>query len=215
MSNYLAFDIETTAAPNAAFYFNPDDIKLGNIKDEAKRDAKIAEAKSAHMEKAALSPITGKILAVGFSEDGERSALTYETEAELIVETIKRISDQLMAQRPVTCWNGINFDFPFLFKRAILHDIQWPSHIWDLKKGYPHSCIIDLMRYWNMGNRMEFTKMDTVSRFLGGPGKPSGVTGGDFGKLFNGSDTDRIKAIDYLLNDMKILDHLTKTMLQI
>ena len=213
MSNYLAFDIETGPAKNALSYFSRKDVKLGNLKDTIKIEAKLAEAKDEFLDKAALSPITGKVLAVGFTDGAVHEILTYESEKEIITETLERIGSQLMQQRPVVGWNIIKFDFPFLFKRAMMLGVPWPQHIWDLKKGYPHSQIIDLMRYWNMGDWKEMTKMDTVNRFLCGFGKPSGVTGADFARLFNGTPEEREKAIDYALNDVKILDSLARKML--
>jgi len=215
MSNYLAFDIETGPAENALSYFSRSEVKLGNLKDLNKIEAKLAEAEDEFLDKAALSPITGKVLAVGLSDGAVHEVLTYESEKEIITETLERIGSQLMQQRPVVGWNIIKFDFPFLFKRAMMLGVPWPKHIWDLKKGYAHSQIIDLMRYWNMGDWKEMTKMDTVNRFLCGFGKPSGVTGADFARLFNGTPEKREKAIDYALNDVKILDSLTRKMLNL
>jgi len=213
MSNYLAFDIETGPAENALSYFSRSDVKLGNLKDPNKIEAKLAEAEDEFLDKAALSPITGKVLAVGLTDGEVHEVLTYVSEKEIITETLERIGSQLMQQRPVVGWNIIKFDFPFLFKRAMMLGVLWPKHIWDLKKGYAHSQIIDLMRYWNMGDWKEMTKMDTVNRFLCGFGKPSGVTGADFARLFNGTPEKRQEAIDYALNDVKILDSLTRKML--
>ena len=215
MSNYIAFDIETGPAENALSYFSRSEVKLGNLKDLNKIEAKLAEAEDEFLDKAALSPITGKVLAVGLSDGAVHEVLTYESEKEIITETLERIGSQLMQQRPVVGWNIIKFDFPFLFKRAMMLGVPWPKHIWDLKKGYAHSQIIDLMRYWNMGDWKEMTKMDTVNRFLCGFGKPSGVTGADFARLFNGTPEKREKAIDYALNDVKILDSLTRKMLNL
>jgi hypothetical protein len=186
---------------------------LGNLRDPNKIEAKLAEAEDEFLDKAALSPITGKVLAVGLTDGAVFEVLTYESEKRLISETLDRIGDQLMKQKPVVGWNIIKFDFPFIFKRAMMLGVPWPQHIWDLKKGYAHSQIIDLMRYWNMGDWKEMTKMDTVNRFLCGFGKPSGVTGADFARLFNGTPEEREKAIDYALNDVKILDSLTRKML--
>ena len=215
MSNYLAFDIETGPAKNALSYFSRSDVKLGNLKDTAKIEAKLAEAEDEFLDKAALSPITGKVLAVGLTDGAVFEVLTYESEKRLISETLERVSDQLIKQQPVVGWNIIKFDFPFLFKRAMMLGVPWPQHIWDLKKGYAHSQIVDLMRYWNMGDWREMTKMDTVNRFLCGFGKPSGVTGADFARLFNGTPEEREKAIDYALNDVKILDSLARKMLNL
>jgi DNA polymerase elongation subunit (family B) len=215
MSNYLCFDIETSATKNALSYFSRSEVKLGNLRDPNKIEAKLAEAEDEFLDKAALSPITGKVLAVGLTDGAVFEVLTYESEKRLISETLDRIGDQLMKQKPVVGWNIIKFDFPFIFKRAMMLGVPWPQHIWDLKKGYPHSQIIDLMTFWNMGNRMEMTKMDTVNRFLCGFGKPSGVTGADFARLFNGTPEEREKAIDYALNDVKILDSLARKMLNL
>jgi hypothetical protein len=44
MSNYLAFDIETGPSKNALSYFSRSDVKLGNLKDTIKIEAKLAEA---------------------------------------------------------------------------------------------------------------------------------------------------------------------------
>jgi DNA polymerase elongation subunit (family B) len=213
MSNYLAFDIETGPTKNALSYFSRSDVNLGVLKDPVKIEAKIAKAEDEFLDKAAISPFTGKVLAVGLTDGAVHEVLTYESEKEIITETLERIGSQLMQQRPVVGWNIIKFDFPFLFKRAMMLGVPWPQHIWDLKKGYAHSQIIDLMRYWNMGDWKEMTKMDTVNRFLCGFGKPSGVTGADFARLFNGTPEEREKAIDYALNDVKILDSLTRKML--
>ena len=215
MSHYLAFDIETGPTQNALSHFSRSEVKLGNLKDPGKVEAKLAEAEDEFLDKAALSPITGKVLAVGFTDGAVHEVLTYESEKEIITEALERIGNQLMQQRPVTGWNIIKFDFPFLFKRAMIHGVPFPSHIWDLKKGYPHSQIIDLMRYWNMGDWKEYTKMDTVCRILCGYGKPSGVTGADFARLFNGTPEQQEKAIDYALNEMKMLDSLTRKMLNL
>ena len=215
MSNYLCFDIETSATKNALSYFSRSEVKLGNLRDPNKIEAKLAEAEDEFLDKAALSPITGKVLAVGLTDGAVHEVLTYESEKEIITETLERIGSQLMQQRPVVGWNIIEFDFPFLYNRAMMLGVSWPSHLWDLKKGYPHSQIIDLMRYWNMGSWKKMTKMDTVNRFLCGFGKPSGVTGADFARLFNGSPEEREKAIDYALNDVKILDSLARKMLNL
>jgi predicted PolB exonuclease-like 3'-5' exonuclease len=213
MSNYLAFDIETGPTKNALSYFSRSDVNLGVLKDPVKIEAKIAKAEDEFLDKAAISPFTGKVLAVGLTDGAVHEVLTYESEKEIITETLERIGSQLMQQRPVVGWNIIEFDFPFLYNRAMMLGVSWPSHLWDLKKGYPHSQIIDLMRYWNMGSWKKMTKMDTVNRFLCGFGKPSGVTGADFARLFNGTPEEREKAIDYALNDVKILDSLTRKML--
>ena len=88
MSTYIGMDLETGPAKNALSYFSRSDVKLGNLKDTAKIEAKLAEAEDEFLDKAALSPITGKVLAVGFTDGAVHEVLTYESEKEIITETL-------------------------------------------------------------------------------------------------------------------------------
>ena len=99
MSNYLGVDIETGPTKNALSYFSRKDVKLGNLKDPNKIEAKLAEAEDEFLDKAALSPITGKVLAVGLTDGAVHELLTYESEKEIITKTLDRIGDQLMKQQ--------------------------------------------------------------------------------------------------------------------
>jgi len=67
----ITCDIETGPLPEDVILsvlppFDPEDVKLGNLKDPVKVAAKIDEARENHaakfIEKAALSPLTGEVL---------------------------------------------------------------------------------------------------------------------------------------------------------
>ena len=222
-NKWLCTDIETGPLANAGEFFNPDSVKLGNFKDPEKIEAKIEEARAAFIDKAALSPMTGEILAVGFYEPGdEDSPFIFHREDKsnlpggekgVICVALDHIGGHLMAQRPVVGWNCIKFDFPFLYKRAMIHGLEFPAHIWDLQKGYAHSKIVDLMRRWNMGDRQELTALDKVSRVLGGPGKPAGVSGADFARLYKAGGADREVALEYLENDLLMTNYVAERLL--
>ena len=70
----IVFDIETGALPEAELEkslppFDPSEVKTGNMTDPRKIAAKIADAEAKHrrdyFERAALDPLTGRVLAVG------------------------------------------------------------------------------------------------------------------------------------------------------
>lgn len=72
--NILIFDIETGPLPESELAallppFDPAEVKVGNIKDPEKIAAKVAEAEANHrrdfFEKAALDPLTGRVVAIG------------------------------------------------------------------------------------------------------------------------------------------------------
>ena len=90
MSN-LILDIETGGAADAASLFNPDDVKLGNVKDPSKVEAKIEEAREAFVKKAALNAETGEILAVGIL-DGDKELILVGQEKEILEATWGKIS---------------------------------------------------------------------------------------------------------------------------
>ena len=72
--NTLIFDIETGPLPENELLammpaFDPADVKSGNLKDPAKIAEKIAEAEANHRRdfigRAALDPLTGRVVAIG------------------------------------------------------------------------------------------------------------------------------------------------------
>lgn len=72
--NTIVFDVETGPLPETELaalmpVFDPAEVKTGNLKDPAKIAEKIAEAEANHrrdfFEKAALDPLTGRVVAIG------------------------------------------------------------------------------------------------------------------------------------------------------
>jgi hypothetical protein len=70
----IVFDVETGPLPEADLaalmpVFDPAEVKTGNLKDPAKIAEKIAEAEANHhrdfFDKAALDPLTGRVVAIG------------------------------------------------------------------------------------------------------------------------------------------------------
>src|SRR5476651_2330269 len=70
----IVFDLETGPLAESELSallppFDPADVKTGNLKDPAKIAEKIAEAEANHkrdfIERAALDPLTGRVLAIG------------------------------------------------------------------------------------------------------------------------------------------------------
>ena len=70
----IFFDVETGALPESEIAammppFDPAEVKTGNIKDPEKVAAKIAEAEASHrrdfFDRAALDPLTGRVVAIG------------------------------------------------------------------------------------------------------------------------------------------------------
>jgi len=236
----IVFDIETAPlddelliqlapefiAPPPLGEFDPASVKIGNLKDQAKIDAKIAEAKQAHAaavaihpkvveeawanhladfkSKAALSPLTGRVLAVGFRSDkGVRVDDGGGNEEELLIRfwsMYAKCRAQAGGPRKMLGWNIHGFDLPFLVRRSWYHEVTIPRSVYDGRNW--DQLFVDLMVQFTPGGWREFVKLDTAAKFFGCNGKPECVTGADFGRLWLGTAEEKQQAIAYLENDL-------------
>lgn len=122
----IIVDIETCPLPEEqiAYLFDADRVKVGNIKDPAKIAAKIEDARMEFLERAALSPDTGRVLALAVKRNHEEEEVyTCETgdvdgEAKLLETFWEVCMDAQLHLRRVSGWNFLAFDLPFLIKRT-------------------------------------------------------------------------------------------------
>lgn len=225
------FDIETAPEPEpvlADLYtpLNPDEVKTGNLKDPAKIQAKIEEEQAAHAaefrERAALSPLTGRVVAIGTLADDEpegvifahaglppapacprRTVVTLD-EADML-HTFWRQICQPIPKPVLVGFNICGFDLPFLIRRSWKLGVEVPDHL--LHHGLRWTEMVhDLALVWHQGDRMARTKLDAVARFLGIPGK-TGDHGAHFGQLWA---TEAEVAADYLRQDVILCRELDR-----
>lgn len=191
--------------------FDPEEVKLGNLKDQAKIDEKIKEARDSHeknwLDKAALRPETATILAIGYWDSEKGVALNsikgMDGEKGLIEDFWKRIGQwQRLTGRPMMGYNIEGFDLPMIVLRSRILGIHVPQNI---RKGrYWNSDLFwDLRHDWLLGRKETEVKssLDYVAKVFGLPGKTG--SGKDFAQKFL---NDEIGAYSYLWNDL----HVTK-----
>jgi|GEM_PF-555760 len=235
------FDFDETKTTNYELLskeFDPAEVKCGNMKDPAKIEAKIdeerkkfatlkanataniatarTEAWNKFKDKAALSPLTGRVLAIGFWGEGfgipkldgtgcsikhVREGVEPVSEKELI-ETFLELADAVLSDGgSLVGHNIIGFDLPFLLRRGLKFGIKPPKTITTALGNYKPTNLIDTQREWQMGNRTEmFTSLDSLAAFFGTRRKSG--SGADFAKMFFGTPEERDAAIDYLRNDV-------------
>ncbi len=210
----LVFDIETGALPDAELEallpeFDPDAIKLGNLKDPDKIEAKIEEARANHrknfFEKAALSALTGRVLAIGLFSGNDPWILGQDDEAEMLREywALCRCENFVM-QNTMIGFNSKPFDLPFLIRRSWRHRVPIPNGVRNLGFGgryYWAPEMIDLRDLWLLGASSDYGggSLDDIARLLGCGAKTG--SGADFAKLWHNPVT-RPQAEDYLRNDL-------------
>lgn len=242
----LIFDIETGPLPwetIAPMYVPPpamspwDDsmVKYGNCKDPAKRQEKYAQVKSAYMaelaaesqkieadrcqwaSEAALSPVTGQILAIGIRRDSNVCIVgENESEAE-ILDAFWTVYQKYAAAGHLIGFCSNVFDVPFIIWRSYVHQIEVPESVWDRNPKYLAKCFVDLAdriprRGLPADEDGKKRGLSNVCRLLGLGTKPDGVNGGDFARLWTGSEENRQMALAYLENDLELTWRLAERM---
>ena len=204
----IFFDIETGPLPEpelAALVppFDPAEVKTGNLKDPDKIAAKIAEAEASHrrefFERAALDPLTGRVVAVGliYFDTGEFHVIGHDDEAATLREFWKATEGEMGRINLMVGFNSNGFDLPFLIRRSWKHRIAIP---FGLRRGrYWTEQVVDLRDAWQLGDRQARGSLDSIAKHLGVGGKNG--DGAAFAHLWQ---NDRTKAVEYLRNDLQL-----------
>lgn len=225
----IAFDIET--GPLASDFleslvpeFDPAEVKLGNIKDPALVAAKVEAARAKHrsdfVEKAALDPLTGRVLAVGLLVFGPNEEEAFHevaidprgedaTEARILLSFWDVFARSIAGERTFFVGhNSTDFDLPFLVTRSRVLGVKVPSAV--LKRsGNRYSFserFVDTRTVFALGRdvRSMKTSLGHLCRLLG-LGEKSG-DGADFAGLLASGRLD--EARDYLKKDLSLTAHL-------
>ncbi|MBA4150303.1 MAG: ribonuclease H-like domain-containing protein [Verrucomicrobia bacterium] len=204
----IFFDIETGALPESELGtllppFDPAEVKTGNIKDPEKIAAKIAEAELNHKRdftgKAALDPLTGRVVAIGLidADTGEFRVIGHDDEAQTLREFWDACRGEMGRINQMIGFNTFQFDLPFLIRRSWKHRVAIPFGI---RRGrYWANELIDLREGWQLGDRMVRGSLDAIAKHLG-VGAKNGE-GKEFAALWQ---SDRAKAMEYLRNDLEL-----------
>jgi len=224
--------------------FDPSAVKYGNTKDEALKAKKLEECQAKHAAdaaahdaknataeadyiasvkgRAALSAITGRVLAIGyyFTEDEEEGGVVAigdhilsADDKESVITERDLLADfwmQYEASDEHTRFVGHNihgFDLPFLIQRSFILGVEVPRGV--IKGRFFNEKFVDTMAVWACGrqgsNGME--KLDTLAKAFG-VGAKNG-SGAMFAELL---EKDRAAAMEYLKNDIALTYEVAKRM---
>lgn len=169
----------------------------------------IAQAEQEHWaairSKAALSPVTGRVLAIGYWSAKAGCKITGvdepADEAHVLGKFWHQYGTCRSASRSMVGFNIHGFDLPFMVKRSWLLGVDVPATLFDPSGRYFDRVFVDLMARWKCGNYSESIKLSAMARFFGCGDKPDGIHGGDFARLWV---EDRPTAVAYLENDLQM-----------
>jgi hypothetical protein len=195
--NFYVFDIETVPLPDdqLAEMDLGEAVKLGNLKDPEKIEAKRREHENRCYERAALSPLTGRVAAVGILGPNKRDLRVDFSEEEKLIRSLF----DYFCHDNAGWWIGFNiaqFDLPFVVRRAWALGIQPPR--WLVNGRYLSSNFIDLAQVWRLcAYEKELISLDRLARFLGLGNKDG--SGAGFAQLLY---ADKAAARAYLEKDL-------------
>jgi len=216
----IVFDIETGPLPDEILQqaidpfpelepFDELSVKTGNLKDKKKIADKIAAARASHVSdyearkakyyrdavaKAALDPMLGQVLAIGYGNLRGQRVIHAAAEPDLLAELWQVFYAVAQQGGVLAGWNSHKFDLPFCRQRSFFHGLSVPAEL--IERGrYYNSQLVDLMAVWTGG--AGYAGLDKVARFLG-VGEKNG-NGAEFARLWH---EDREQAEQYLANDI-------------
>lgn len=203
--NKLIFDIETGPRSDAMEWLEEVSAP-SNYKDQDKIRAYVAERKIELLEKAALSAVTGEVLAVGTYDGIFKQIYCFDNEKDTLAEFVATLNEDSFTETPILIgFNSESFDIPFLVRRCWAHGIQFPHRFYRRPSSYEFS--IDLMKMWQMGNKEDRISLNKACKLLG-----LGEKSGD-GKFFSQLlKEDREKAMEYLRQDLDLHYKLAERM---
>lgn len=200
----LVFDIETGALDEETlleqFVPKTKEEFVGNQRwkpetIDAKYSEYLVKAQSDFIERAALNPVTGQVLAIGLKSEKGTSILDSVNEEKMLIEFWARVRKWEAEGRSLVGHNCLSFDLPFLMRRSWILSIDFPAKLTIVK---------DTMKVWSCGAYGEWISLDNLSRALGLGAKTEGVSGADFARLWNGTPEEHEQAKAYLINDLDL-----------
>jgi hypothetical protein len=203
----LYIDIETCGlSTEEVLQVAPTFDAPANYKDPVKIADAIKDKQAAFVDGAALSAMTGRVLAVttalGEEEPHVAVSPTQDTEAGLLREAFTLISETIQKGSYVVGYNILRFDLPFMIRRAWFLGVRVPACIRirnSMGRSQWSPGIVDLLAEFAMGDKPEGMALDKVAHRMLGRRKSGG--GKDFADLLK---TNPEAAYQYCQNDVTL-----------
>jgi len=221
----LSFDIETKPDTQAVreLYefkptlteFDPDSVKIGNIKDPAK----IAQKKAQELEKfnrdkakeesefwkkldngAALSGLTCKIIAIGFCDSNGPDSHAFMPEGDLLQmfwDRYEAICVGNESRKKLVGHNIMGFDLPVMIQRSWVNKVCVPRSVRSAGKAWWNDLFIDTQKEFNQFQYGKFVSLKRMARMLGvAQEREYEITGENFWRFLDEHGEDALVYLD-------------------
>lgn len=167
-------------------------------------------------ERAGIWAEFGKIVCISvayFTENQQQKTLRVtsfsgDDEKQILEEFRALLQEHFNRPKHLLCaHNGKEFDFPFIARRMIIHQIELPSKLnlfgkkpWEI----PH---LDTMELWKFGDYKHFTSLQLLSSILGIPSPKDDIDGSDVARVYY-EENDLKRIVEYCEKDTITLAQL-------
>ncbi|HNQ26954.1 MAG TPA: 3'-5' exonuclease [Aquaticitalea sp.] len=200
LEDILFLDIETV--PEARSFLDLDAAKqqLWTLKSQYQRGDVSAEE---FYERAGIWAEFGKIVCISvgyFKLQGDvrnfRVTSFHGDEKSILNDFKNLVSTHFGQSKHLLCaHNGKEFDFPYIARRLIIHNMELPNKLnlfgkkpWEV----PH---LDTLELWKFGDYKNYTSLKLLTNVLGIPSPKDDIDGSDVARVFyEESNIDRIVA---------------------
>lgn len=213
----VIFDIETGPLPDEQLdKLAPEFSAPANYKDPEKIAAHIAQQRAEWKKDAAMSALTGRVLAIGIQVITPQGPMDVEIiggdacanpEAAVLSEFWRMWSRPDLAAADWVGFNILGFDMPFLIRRSWVNRVSVPAGLRQQGR-YWAGRLVDLRDVWLLGDYRGSGGLDAIARGLGLEGKNG--DGAEFARLWV---EDRTKAVEYLRQDINVTREVARVLL--
>lgn len=189
--NILFLDIETV--PEVENFKNLSEIKQELFELKTKYQRKEEFTPEEFYDRAGIWAEFGKIvcISVGYFTNFNSSERTFRITSFFgdevqILEGFKKLLDSHFnkSQHVLCAHNGKEFDFPYIARRMIIHQISLPEKLnlfgkkpWEI----PH---LDTMELWKFGDYKHYTSLKLLTSILGIPSPKNDIDGSEVGTVY-------------------------------
>ncbi|MBC3758430.1 3'-5' exonuclease [Hyunsoonleella sp. SJ7] len=206
LEDILFLDIETV--PETEHFSELDEVKQSLWENKSQYQRRDEYTPEEFYNRAGIWAEFGKIICISvgfFNFQGQRRMFRvtsyYGDEVTILKEFKNLIITHFSQTKHLLCaHNGKEFDFPYIARRMIIHNIELPYKLnlfgkkpWEV----PH---LDTLELWKFGDYKTYTSLKLLTNVLGVPSPKDDIDGSEVYRVYyEEGDIDRI--IDYCEKD--------------
>jgi len=214
LKDVLFLDIETVPQEETWSLLSESDQELYTKKTAYQRKDEISPED--FYERAGIWAEFGKIICISVAYLNQQASNTSlrvtsfagDDEKQILLDFKALLESHFNSLKKLLCaHNGKEFDFPYIARRMIIHQIQLPAKLnlfgkkpWEV----PH---LDTMELWKFGDYKHYTSLQLLASVLGIPSPKDDIDGSDVARVYyEEKDLDRI--VEYCEKDTITLARL-------